>query len=352
MLKLILSLTLLSLPVFASQNARLGTLIDTLSETPASLSGSISIGQKVVLGRSQINMGILHPTVAMEWERHAPIGFRLSETELSLNTNRAFFVNVSGMKFRVKSISYKQDGTFQVDMDSPILERTMERQVARAIEEQFKVKMDSAFRELTLIKRQRSGRDVQTVINRVLDIFKDPAGPGILDNVPVSGDVALNFSFPGPRTLSVNEDYVAEVSAGDTISAGGSFTRTGNRFNVSEVVFRSYQGVTFRPERGSRLSLNSLRVTSVTISERGIEPVMVSGAEEAITGVRRLIALIAAAAGSSILGAPPGCDPRIPEIQNYLQQELNGQLAPLIAQHRTALIQAGIDPQMLLALEE
>ncbi len=348
---LLLSLLLISLPVFATQNQRLGTLIDTLSQTPASLSGEISVGSNVVLGRSRIDMGILHPTAAMEWKRNVPVAFRLSETELNLNTEGAFHVNVSGIKFKVKSIRYNRNGTFHVDMDSPILEKTMERRLAQAIEEKFKTKMDRAFRELTLIKRQRSGRDVQNVINRVLDIFKDPSGPGIFDNVAMSGDVNLNFDFPNARTLSVNEDYVAEVRAGDSISAGGRFTRTGNRFNVSEVVFRSYQGVTFRPEKGSRLSLNSLRVTSVTISDRGIEPVMVSGAEETITGVRQLIALIAAAEGSSTLGAEPGCDPRIQAIQNYLQRELNGQLAPLIRQHRTALIDAGLDPGMLQALE-
>ena len=347
----ILSLLLISLPVFATQNQRLGTLIDTLSQTPASLSGEISVGSNVVLGRSQIDMGILRPNAAMEWKRNSPISFRLSETELNLNTEHAFYVNVSGIKFKVKSIRYNRNGTFHVDMDSPILEKTMERRLAQAIEEKFKTKMDRAFRELTLIKRQRSGRDVQNVINRVLDIFKDPSGPGVFDNVAMAGDVNLNFDFPSARTLSVNADYVAEVRAGDSISAGGRFTRTGNRFNVSEVVFRSYQGVTFRPEKGSRLSLNSLRVTSVTISDRGIEPVMVSGAEETITGVRQLIALIAAAEGSATLGAEPGCDPRIQAIQNYLQRELNGQLAPLIRQHRTALIDAGLDPGMLQALE-
>ncbi len=298
-----------------------------------------------------MDMGILHPTASMKWKKNVPIGFRISENELNLNTAGAFYVDVSGFKFRVKSIRYNRNGSFHVDMDSPILEKTMETRLAQAIEEKFKSKMDSAFRELSVIRNQRSGREVQGVINRVLDIFKDPAGPGIFDNVAMSGEVNLNFDFPAARTLSVNNDYVAEVSPGDSISAGGRFTRTGNRFNVSEVVFQSYKGVTFRPEKGSRLSLNSLRVTQVTISDRGIEPVMVSGVEETITGVRQLIALIAAAEGSSTLGAEPGCDPRIQAIQTYLQRELNGQLAPLIRQHRTALIQAGLDPQMLHALE-
>ncbi len=351
MLKLLFSLLLVSLPVFSTPNERLGNLIDTLSQTPASLSGDISVARNVTLGSSRIDMGILHPTASMNWKKNVPIGFRISENELSLNTERAFYVDVGGFKFRVKSIRYNRNGSFHVDMDSPILEKTMETRLAQAIEEKFKSKMDLAFRELSAIRNQRTGRDVQGVINRVLDIFKDPAGPGIFDNVAMSGEVNLNFDFPAAKTLSVNNDYVAEVSAGDSISAGGRFTRTGNRFNVSEVVFRSYTGVTFRPEKGSRLSLNSLRVTQVTISDRGIEPVMVSGVEETITGVRQLIALIAAAEGSATLGAEPGCDPRIQAIQTYLQRELNGQLAPLIRQHRTALIQAGLDPQMLHALE-
>ncbi len=351
MLKFFLSLLLISLPVFATPDNRLGNLIDTLSQTPASLSGDISIASNVTLGSSRMDMGILHPTASMNWRRNAPIGFRLTENELNLNTDGAFYVQVAGIKFKVKSIRYHRNGRFQVDMDSPILERTMETRLAQAIEQKFKGKMDLAFRELSAVRNQRTGRDVQGVINRVLDIFKDPAGPGIFDNIAMTGEVNLNFDFPAAKTLSVNNDYVAEVTSGDSISAGGRFTRTGNRFNVSEVVFRSYNGVTFRPERGSRLSLNSLRVTQVTISDRGIEPVMVSGAEETITGVRQLIALIAAAEGSATLGAEPGCDPRIQAIQTYLQRELNGQLAPLIRQHRTALIQAGLDPQMLHALE-
>jgi hypothetical protein len=99
------------------------------------------------------------------------------------------------------------------------------------------------------------------------------------------------------------------------------------------------------------MALGALKVTQINISDRGIEPVMVSGAEQAVTDVRVLARLLAAVSGAAQLGTSPNCDPRIPAIQAYLQRELDGKLIPLIQQHKAALIQAGIDPDMLKALE-
>lgn len=97
--------------------------------------------------------------------------------------------------------------------------------------------------------------------------------------------------------------------------------------------------------------MNSLRVTTLTISDRGIEPVMVSGVEETITGIQQLIGLISNATAVASLGAGPDCDPRIEEVQAYLKRQFRGDLAPLVRQHRTELLEAGIDLSILKALE-
>ena len=341
---------LITTVTLADPKERLNSLVDTLSSAPASLTGHISVGNEVVLGQSKVPVGPLRPTAALKWRKNKSIGFYLSENELSLNTDEAVVIKVSGIILKIKSIRYKSNGKFEIDLKSPLMEKTLERKMVEAVEERYKAKMDQAFRELSQMRKQRNGNDAKDVVNRILAIFRDTSGPSMFDNVPMYGEINLNFEFPHSRTLDVTEKYVADVRAGDVISAGGKFTRTGNRFSISEINFNSSKGVTFHPVKGSELSMNSLRVMQVTISDRGIEPVMVTGAEETLTGVGQLIALIASAQGVSSM-AQPDCDPRIPEIQAYLQKQLNGQLVPLIRQHRPALLRAGIDPQVLNAVE-
>ena len=97
--------------------------------------------------------------------------------------------------------------------------------------------------------------------------------------------------------------------------------------------------------------MGALRIVNVRISDQGIEPTMVTGAEETLSGLGQLVGLITSAQGAGSLGLAPDCDPRIESIQKWLQQQLNGQLLPLIRLHRGELIQAGIDPALLRALE-
>jgi hypothetical protein len=289
---------------------------------------------------------------AIEWRAYAPIGFRLTENEITINTSRAFYLNVAGITLRVNSISYNRNGRFQVSMDSPLMERSLETRLAAALEAKFKTKMDLALQQLSAIRQQRNGRDAKAVIDRVLEIFKGPPRPGLsLANVQMSGNVALNFDFPTAQTLAVSDDYVVDINAQDTLSAQGTFTRRNGQYNVSEIAFRSRQGVRFRAQADPPSTLNSLRVTSLTISDRGIEPVMISGAEEAIMGFRQLLGLISSAQAVASLGAGPNCDPRIDEVQAYLRRQFRGELAPLVRQHRPALLQAGVDPAILRALE-
>lgn len=330
---------------------RLENLVDTLSTTPASLNGHISVGKRVQISRTAVTSGLIKTSAAVEWREFQSIGFGITENELSLNTEGALVIKYLGFTVGIKSIRYNKQGKFEVDLKLALIDKGIEQKIGKALEEKFKDKMILAFQELSNVRRDK-GRNAGAVVERVMNIFKDPsATTSPFENVPMRGNVALNFQFEEARSLQVSDKYVADIQANDTISAGADFTRSGNRLNFSEIQFNSYKGVTFRPEKGSHLSLNSLRVTQVTISDRGIEPVMVSGAEETLTGVGQLVALITAAGGVSSMGNAADCDPRITEIQNYLQKQLNGQLVPLIRQHKTALLRAGIDPHVLEALE-
>lgn len=330
---------------------RLENLVDTLSSTPASLNGHITVGRRVQLSRTPVTSGLIKTSAAVEWRESKSIGFGITDNELSLNTEGALVIKYLGFTIGVKSIRYNSHGKFEVDLKLALIDKGIEQKIANALEEKFKGKMIQAFQELSRVRRDK-GRNAGAVVERVMNIFKDPsAASSPFDNVPMSGNVALNFQFEQARTLQVSEKYVADIRENDNISAGADFTRSGNRLNFSEIQFSSSRGVIFRPNKGSELSLNSLKVTQITLSDRGIEPVMVSGAEETLTGVGQLIALIASAEGVSSMGNSADCDPRITEIQNYLQKQLNGQLVPLIRQHRTALLRAGIDPQVLEALE-
>ncbi len=345
-------LILFSWSAFATQNERLANIVDTFSRTPASLSGNISIGSRLTLGEEIVDIGPFHAKASVRWKENSPLGFNLSENVLSLNTRGAFSLHIAGVNLKINSITYNRNGHFHVDMSSPLMEKGLEARLSLAIEEKFKAKMDLALRELTAIRRQRTGREARGVIDQIIKIFETPARPGLsISNVQMSGDVQLNFDFPVNQSLNLNNEFVAEIKADDSISAGGSFTRIGGRYNISEIQFHSYKGVTFHPVNATELSLSSLRVMQITISERGIEPVMVSGAEETITGVRQLIGLLATAQGVSSLGAAPNCDPRIAEIQAYVRRRFHGELGPMIRQNRDALIRAGINPEIIRALE-
>jgi hypothetical protein len=342
----------MSLSAFADQNQRLGNLVSMLSSTPASLTGDIAVAKDLVLGESQIPIGPIHTHAKVELRKSIPMDFFLSENSLNLNTNKALVVKVAGVVFKIKSISYNKNGHFSVDTDSPILEKTLEKKIAAAIESRYKAKMDLAFRKLSEIRHQKSTRDAKMVIDGIMDIFKAPGnGPSVFDDVTLSGNVKLNFEIPRKQTLEVTDKYVADIQEGDQISAAGKFIRQGGRYNVSEIEFSSYKGVLFRPENKTELAMSTLKVTNVRFTDRGIEPTMVTGAEETLTGIGQLVGLIASAAGASSLGRGPDCDPRIESIQQILQKQLHGQLVPLIRQHRTALIKAGIDPKLLEALE-
>lgn len=349
----ILAFFFLSSSVHADQNQRLANIVDTFSRVPVSLSGSISIEAPIILGEENVDiLGPISANAKVEWRKYKPISFRLTENEMSISTSEAFYLKVAGINFRINSISYNRNGHFQVEMDSPIKEKSLERRVAASFERRFKEKMDQALQKLSVIRSQKNGRDAKAVIEEVLSIFKTPPRPGLtLANVPMMGNVDLNFDFPRAQSLAVNDNFVLDIPEQDMLSAGGNFRRTNGKYKISEIEFRSSKGVTFRPIDGSHLSLKSLRVKSLTISDRGIEPIMVSGVEETATGVLQLIGLISNAAGVVSLGAGPDCDPRIEEIQAYLKKQFRGDLAPLVRQHRAALLEAGIDLSLLKALE-
>jgi hypothetical protein len=351
-MKLALLLIFISLPAFSTQNQRLGNLVNMLKGTPANLTGDIAIGRDVEISRTTVPVGILRLPAIVQLRKNVRMDYYLSENELSVQTNKALVVKVSGVVFKIKSIKYNKNGHFTVDTDSPLLEKTLEKKIAEVIESRYKSKMDLAFRQLSTIRKQNTPRDAKSVVDGIVAIFKGPGnGPSMFDNVPMSGNVNLSFEFNRPQTLVVTDKYVADIPSGDQLTASGKFTRSGNRFTVSEVEFRSYKGVIFRPENKSQLAMTALRITNVRISDHGIESTMVSGAEETLTGVGQLVALITSAQGVGSLGLAPDCDPRIQAIQEMIQKQLNGQLLPLIRLHRPELIQAGIDPELLKALE-
>ncbi|MFL5783806.1 MAG: hypothetical protein ACJ76H_04285, partial [Bacteriovoracaceae bacterium] len=181
----------------ADQNQRLGNLVGMLSSTPASLTGDIAVGSDMVLGESRVPIGPIHAKASVELRKTVAMDFMISENSLILNTNKALVIKVAGVVFKINSISYNKNGHFSVDLNSPLLEKTLEKKVAAAIEERYKAKMDLAFKELSEIRHQKSGREAKTVIDGILDIFKTPGNaPSPFDNVSLSGNVKLNFDFP------------------------------------------------------------------------------------------------------------------------------------------------------------
>lgn len=341
----VLGLTLL-ISTSVSAASAVGTMVDMLRETPASVSGDISMDGPLQLWEDK--SGLIDYGLRVKAKRS--IGFSFSEQHISINTEKAIELTIQGVPVKVTSIYYHaQTGKFEVKTDLPlgIGEKALNAHLSKRITEMYKPKVLKAFKVLKDLRQTNKLSDVAAVTGVITNIFTEGSPP---THIPViRGNVELAFHPKGNRKLKLDQ-WNAEIKAGDSISASMNFVRNGKNLSVGVVEFRSMKGIritgkTNHPEIAS-VNFNYLRADS-----SGINFNYEIGAEEVLTGFRLLMNVVKAHAGNphDLLNE---CDPvRLESIRKSIDGNLKREIAAMIRTHRRTLLGNGISPQLLAALD-
>jgi len=322
------------------------TVVDYLRETPASVSGEISMEKPMSLYSGKwkfLNVG-------MRVNANKGIGYSFSEHHLSINTEAGLSLTISGVPVKVKSIYYHdQTGKFEVHTDTPlgIGEKTINAQVESKLNEMYKPKMIAAFKELKSIRDKNKLNDVSQVTSSITKIFTE--GKASAEIPTIRGSMNLDFTPSKDANLRLDE-WTAKIKERDNISAGVEFIRRGGQITVTSANFRSQKGIrvhgkTKYPE------IASLNFYGLDASSSGIKFHYDIGAEEVLTGFKMLMQVV-----GSYNGHPENvyreCDPvKIESIRKSIDGSLRVEIAKMIRSHRQTLLNGGISPQLLAALD-
>lgn len=340
---LVLGLTFL-ISTSASAAPAVGTVVDMLRETPASIGGNISMGSQMQLWEDK--SGIIDYGLRIKPNRD--IGYSFSDKHLSINTEKALELTVQGVAIKVKSIYFhEQTGKFEVKADLPlgIGEKALNAHLSKKITELYKPKVLKAFKELKSLRAKKNLTDVSEVIASITSIFTTSTTP-----LPtITGSMDLIFTPQENKKLKLDQ-WNAEIKKDDYISAGMDFVRKNGKLAVTGLEFRSQKGIrisgkTNYPEIAS-VNFSHLRADST-----GIHFNYDIGAEEVIAGFRLVLNVVKAYAGH------PGdltqeCDPvRLEAIRKSIDGNLKREISEMIRLHRKTLAGNGISPQLLAALD-
>lgn len=322
----------------------MGTVVDMLRGTPASIVGNISLDSQMQLWEDK--SGVIDYGLRVKANRE--IGYSFSDKHLSISTENAVELTVAGVPIKVKSIYYhEQTGKFEVETDLPlgIGEKALNAHLSKKITELYKPKVQKAFRELKELRAKKNLSDINSVIASITSIFATGKTP----IPPIRGTIDLVFTPQENKTLKLDQ-WTAQIKKDDYISAGMNFVRRNNQLAVTGLEFRSQKGIriagkTNHPEIAS-INFSSLRADST-----GIHFNYDIGAEELIAGFRLILNVVKAYNGH------PGditkeCDPvRLESIRKSIDGNLKRELAEMIRLHRKTLVGNGISPQLLAALD-
>lgn len=340
---LVLGLTLF-ISTSVSAASAVGTVVDMLRETPASIVGNISLDAKMNLWEDK--SGLID--YGLRVQPNKDIGYSFSDKHISINTEKALELTVSGVPIKVKSIYYHEaTGKFEVKADLPlgIGEKALNEHLSKKLTDLYKPKVQKAFKELKDLRSKKNLSDINAVIKSITSIFATGTTP-----LPtIRGNMDLIFTPQQDKKLKLDE-WTAEIKRDDYISAGMDFVRKNNHLAVTGMEFRSQKGIrisgkTDYPEIAS-VNFSHLRADST-----GIHFNYEIGAEEIIAGFRLVMNVVKAYAGH------PGdltkeCDPvRLEAIRKSIDGNLKREIAQMIRLHRKTLAGNGISPQLLAALD-
>lgn len=341
---LVLGLSLL-ISTSTSAASPMGTVVDMLRGTPASVVGNISLDTQMQVWEDK--SGIIDYGLRVKAKRD--IGYSFSEKHLSISTENAVELTVAGVPIKVKSIYYhEQTGKFEVKTDLPlgIGEKALNAHLSKKISELYKPKVQRAFKELKALRAKKDLSDINSVIASITSIFATGNTP-----LPtIRGSVDLVFTPQANKTLRLDQ-WTAQIKKDDYISAGMDFVRKNDRLAVTGLEFRSQKGIriagkTKYPEIAS-VNFSRLRADST-----GIHFNYDIGAEEVIAGFRLILNVVKAYNSNHPGDITKECDPvRLEAIRKSIDGNLKREIAEMIRLHRKTLAGNGISPQLLAALD-
>lgn len=330
----------------ASAAPMVATVVDYLRETPASVSGNIVMDKTMSLYSAK--KGIL--PIGMKVNPNKEIGFSFSEKHLSINSESGISLTIAGIAVKVTSIYYhEQTGKFQVTTDTPlgIGEGYLNKQIEATLNEVYKPKIIKAFNELKTVRSKDNLHDVNEVSATITKIFTDGKSTGEIPTI--RGDINLEFSPKGDKDLKLDQ-WTAKIKKNDDISMGVSFIRRGTHTAITGAHFRSSKGIRIHGKTNYP-EIASLNFQGLDADNNGIKFYYDIGAEEVLTGFKALIAVI-----GSYNGHPENvyreCDPvKLQKIRDSIDGSLKVEIANMIRKHRQILLNGGISPQLLAALD-
>lgn len=345
-MRFILALLILLSSFSASAAPAVATVVDYLRETPASVSGEISMDKSMSLYEGKWK--ILN--VGMRVNAKKGIGYSFSEQHLSINTDGGLSLTISGVPVKVKSIYYhEKTGKFEVRTDTPlgIGEKTINAQVEAKLNEMYKPKIIAAFNELKSIRAKRNLNDVSQVTASITKIFTE--GKPAAEIPVIRGSMNLDFTPLKDANLRLDE-WTAKIKERDSISAGVEFVRRGSQITVTSATFRSQKGIRIHGKT-KYPEIASLNFYGLDANSAGIKFHYDIGAEEVITGFKLLMNVVGAYNGHPE-NVYKECDPvKLESIRKSIDGSLKVEIARMIRTHRQTLLNGGISAELLAALD-
>lgn len=345
-MKLSFSVFLLFISLSAlAANQAVNTVMDYLRETPAYVSGSISMDENMELYKTKVSV----VDVGLRLNARKGIGFSFSDQHLSINTGEGLSLTIAGVPIKITSIYYHAStGKFQVKTDTflGIGEETLNKEIEKVLDKHYRAKVVKAFNELKTLKSKNSLQDANQVIKSVAGIFS--TGKKMVMPT-IRGDIELGFTPRSDRKLKLDK-WNAEIKANDRISAGVSFVKTKDNLTINGVEFRSNHGIRFSGETKFP-EIASLNFQSLQADRSGIRFNYDIGAEEILVGFQLLIGVVAQYSGHPSR-ALQECDPiRLKYIRDSIDSTLRKEISNMIRNFRPTLLKGGASPQLLAALE-
>lgn len=364
-LTLILALMLASLtcsatPPAATSSAEIiqrqsAAIINTLTTSQAEVRGDFHVDRDVPLMSDRVR-GIL--PVNLTLQRNQDILFTVSERDVMMTSRMALKLNVGGVDFYINNINFDERNGFSVRMDSPLWWNIGGQEVAdevkKSLEQRFGAKMRRALRELRTLRQQRNLKDANRVMAQIQGIFQennpDTRAPNF-QNVSITGNLGITITSTQQRNFDLGEAQL-QVVPGSTLSADSSFRLRNNSLTITELSFSADRINVFPTGENPN---GVVRVTGgrITLSPRGLESIFDTPAETEVIQVTAVIAWLGGvmATGNAATGiiCPPGT--RVQFIQDMISERVRPQLTAMIREHRAEFLRAGIDPQILNALD-
>jgi hypothetical protein len=322
------------------------TLFDYLRETPAVVAGHIGFsGPKKLYQSGPVSVEV-RPTAS---DLDA-VGFTLSENELNIRSEKAIELKILGMPIRVTSIHYDQSTQkFSVETKTPggVLSKELSAKISEVLDNKFKSKMQAAFQELTLLRKQNKASDVGLVAKSISGIFTDGKIPSVGD---IHGEVSLIFNPPADRDLGLGK-LNAKLVAGDSLEAAFTFHTESGHVSISDIEFTSQRGVRVTQAGEDNPEIKSLLMRSIHIGPDGMTANYVLGSEEVAEGM--ILALAAAQSLSSTSTGKPPCTKEIfQRFHNQVDHVMQTALAGQVESNRERLQALGVEARTLDALSK